>query len=304
MDPGIATRNLWPGGLLPDSGAAATVQPDESALTARRRAGGLGPRVCPGFPFGDATPFKSEVEAARSSPVLGIQLSAGQRAVRRPRPVPALQSSAMSGAGAVIGASDHYGRTELVTLAVEDGVAVFLDRRRVALIGEGLPIAPYHHEAPALDMGAATALVNQVRRSVAEHARSAILMVLEAYVARVLILPASPHQGLPDSLDEVLNSPPLTLAAAGMLYRESLADAAAEFGLEVRRYSRKIDQKTRAARAMGVEAAQVSSLLDQFGRVAGPPWRKDHKMAASAALSVLGSQIRFLTPPPQDGAPV
>ena len=209
----------------------------------------------------------------------------------------------MSGAGAVIGASDHYGRAELVTLAVNDGAAVFLDRRRVALIDKGLPVAPYHHEALALDIGPATALVNQVRRSVAEHARSAISTVLETHAARVLILPSSPYQGLPDSLEEVLNSRPLTLAADGMLYRESLANAAAELGLEVRRYSRKVDQKAIAARAMGVEAAQVSSLLDQFGRVAGPPWRKDHKMAAAAALSVLGPRIRFLTPPPRDGAP-
>lgn len=290
MDPGIVSRNLWPGGLLPDSGAAATVLADESALTARRRAGWVR-GLCPGLPFGDAIPFKSEVEAARSSPVLGIQLSAGQRAVRRPRPLPALQV-----------VSDERCRSLRPIWTGRTGDPRC--RRRVALIDTGLPIAPSHHEAPALDIGPATALVNQVRRSVAEHARSAISTVLETYRAGVLILPASPHQGLPDSLEEILSSRPLTLAADGMLYRESLADAAAELGLKVRRYSRKIDQKTRAARAMGVEAAQVSSLLDQFGRVAGPPWRKDHKMAAAAALSVLGSQIRFLTPPPQDGAPV
>lgn len=279
------------------------VQPGDSAVTARGRAGGV-PGLCPGFFVGDATTFKSGIDAARSPLVLGIQLSAGQRAVRRPRSVPALQSSTMSGAGAVIGASDHYGRAELVTLTVEDGKAVFLDRRRVALIGRGIPIAPYHHEAPALDIGPATALVNQVRRSVAEHARSAISTILETHDARVLILPASPYQGLPDSLEEVLNSRPLTLAADGMLYRESLAGAAAELGLEVRRYSRKIDQAALAAKAMGVESDQVTALLDQFGRVARPPWRKDHKMAAAAALSVLGPQIRFLTPPPRDGAPV
>ena len=37
-------------------------------------------------------------------------------------------------AEAVIGASGHYARAELVTLAAEDGVPVFLDRRRVELI--------------------------------------------------------------------------------------------------------------------------------------------------------------------------
>ena len=198
----------------------------------------------------------------------------------------------MNGAVAVIGASDHYARAELVTLAVKDGAPVFLDRRRVALIDKCLPSAPYHHEALALDIGPATDLVNRVRRSVAEHAKVALSPMLATYRAQVLILPASPYENLPDSLEEVLNSRPLTLAADGMLYRESLARAAAELGMDVRRYPRKTDPTILAAEAMDVDVAQVTSLIAQFGREAGAPWRKDHKMAAAAALSVLGRQIR------------
>ena len=198
----------------------------------------------------------------------------------------------MSVAAAVVGASVHYGRAELVTLAVEDGAPRFLDRRRIALIGEGLPSAPYHHEALELDIGAATALVNRVRRSVAERASAAISTMLAAYRARVLILPASPYDRLPDSLEEMLRSRPLTLAADGMLYRESLAEAAAGGGLEVLRYPRKSDPTVLAAEAMGVEVAEIVALVARFGREAGAPWRKDHKLAAAAALSVLGRQIR------------
>ena len=198
----------------------------------------------------------------------------------------------MGGAGAVIGVSDHYARAELVTLAIEEGAPVFLDRRRVELIDQCLPTAPYHHDALALDIGPATDLVNRVRRSVAEHASAALSTMRTAYHAQVLILPTSPYESLPSSLDEVLNSRPLTLAADGMLYRESLARAARELGMEVRRYSRKTDQAVLAAEAMGVGLDEVTSLIDRFGRQAGTPWRKDHKMAAAAALSVLGPQIR------------
>ena len=193
---------------------------------------------------------------------------------------------------AVIGASDHYGRAELVTLGAEDAVPVFLDRRRIELIDERLPSAPYHHEASELGIEAAIDLVNRVKRSVAKHARAAISTMLASYRARVLILPASPYDSLPDSLEEVLGSRPLTLAADGMLYRESLAGAAAALVMEVRRYPRKTDPTVLAAEAMGVEAAEVISLIAQFGREAGTPWRKDHKMAAAAALSVIGHQIR------------
>jgi len=198
----------------------------------------------------------------------------------------------MSVAEAVIGASDHYARAELVTLAVEGATPVFLDRRRVELIDRDLPSAPYHHEALELDIGAAIDLVNRVRRSVAEHASAAISTLLATYRAQVLILPASPYDSLPDSLEEVLSSRPLTHAADGMLYRESLAEAAAELGMEVRRFPRKTDPTVLAAEAMGVDVAEVTSLVAQFGQEAGTPWRKDHKMAAAAALSVLGRQIR------------
>ena len=199
----------------------------------------------------------------------------------------------MSVAEAVIGASDHYARAELVTLAVEGATPVFLDRRRVELIDKDLPSAPYHHEALELDIGAARDLVNRVRRSVAEHAGAAISTMLATYRARVLILPASPYDSLPDSLEEVLSSRPLTYAADGMLYRESLAQAAAELGMAVRRYPRKTDPTVLAAEAMGVDVAEVTSLITQFGREAGTPWRRDHKLAAAAALSVLGRQLRL-----------
>jgi len=108
----------------------------------------------------------------------------------------------MSVLEAVIGASDHYARAELVTLAVEDATPVFLDRRRVELIDKDLPSAPYHHEALELDIGAAIDLVNRVRRSLAEYAKAAISTILATYRAQVLILPASPYDSLLDSLEE------------------------------------------------------------------------------------------------------
>jgi hypothetical protein len=77
-----------------------------------------------------------------------------------------------------------------------------------------------------------------------------------------------------------------------MLYRESLAQAAAELGMQVKRYPRKSDPTVLAAEAMGIDVAKVNSLIARFGRVAGTPWRKDHRMAAAAALSVLGHRIR------------
>ena len=68
--------------------------------------------------------------------------------------------------------------------------------------------------------------------------------------------------------------------------------SAAELGLEVHRYPRKTDPTRLAAEAMGVELDEVAELVARFGREAGTPWRKDHKLAAAAALSVLGQRTR------------
>jgi hypothetical protein len=32
---------------------------------------------------------------------------------------------------------------------------------------------------------------------------------------------------------------------------------------------------------------ELGALLKELGRAVGPPWRKDHRLAAAAALSVL-----------------
>ncbi len=198
----------------------------------------------------------------------------------------------MSAAEAVVGASVHYARAELVTLGLAAGAPALLDRRRVALVDAQLPVAPYHHEALELELDVATELVDRVRRSVAEHARAGLATLLEAHSARALVVPESPYERLPDALEEVLSSRPLTNAADGMLYRESLAEAASSLGLEVHRSPRKSDPTRLAAEALGVDVAEVTALVARLGEQAGPPWRKDHKLAAAAALVVLGPRLR------------
>ncbi len=201
-----------------------------------------------------------------------------------------IQSLSMSATEVVIGASDHYGRAELVTLSAEEAAPVFRDRRRVALIDEDLPNAPYHHEALTLEFELARELVERVRESVTEHARTAISNMVVTYHAQTLILAASPYDCLPDTLEEVLASSRLTLAADGMLYRESLASAAADCGLEVRRYPRKSDPILLAADAMGADVAEINALIARFGREADrrgektTSWRRRRPSACSGPV--------------------
>ena len=190
--------------------------------------------------------------------------------------------------GAITGVSDHYARAEFVTLTIQGGRPAFLDRRQAPLIQEGLPIAPYHHEALKLDLDAAQDLVDQVRDSVEKCAREAIQALIDEFDVEALALQSSPYPDLPEDLEEVLASRNLTNAADGMMYREILADQAEVLGLVVQRTPRKQGPAQLAAEALGRSVDEVNALIAEFGQQAGAPWRKDHKSAAAAALSLLG----------------
>src|SRR5476649_1619515 len=69
--------------------------------------------------------------------------------------------------GGIIGVSDHGGWAVLVT-AARDGT--LLDRRRVELVGEGLPALPHHSDGQRLPLDEAVKLVERVRVSAEMHA--------------------------------------------------------------------------------------------------------------------------------------
>src|SRR5215469_15235125 len=73
----------------------------------------------------------------------------------------------MSNNDGTIGVSDHGGWAVLVTVA-RDGT--LLDRRRVELVGEGLPRLPHHSEGQRLPLDKAVELVERVRMSAETHA--------------------------------------------------------------------------------------------------------------------------------------
>lgn len=160
-------------------------------------------------------------------------------------------------------------------------------RYRVALRDPKLPSQPYHHEALEMPLAEAQELVSRVQHSVAHHAREALSDAQSHFSVRAIVLQKSPFDQLPASLADVLNSWSMTCAADGMMYRESLADAAVELGMDVIRYPRKSDPIEHAANKLGVRNEIVASLITELGRPLGTPWRKEHRKAAAAALWVL-----------------
>jgi hypothetical protein len=93
---------------------------------------------------------------------------------------------------------------------------------------------------------------------------------------------------IPESLDTILRSHALLHAAEGELYRQLLAAAATECGLEVRRFTWR-EMAGIAASELPRARAEIDGHLSAMGNAVGPPWTSDQKDAARAAWVALAS---------------
>jgi hypothetical protein len=106
------------------------------------------------------------------------------------------------------------------------------------------------------------------------------LQALPAHVAGIAIRKRPP---LPPSIAERIASHHAQTRADGVMYRDALAEAAQALGWFVSEY----DAKTvfrEAAAASGLD--DISPHLHEIGQALGPPWRKDHQLAAAAAIAL------------------
>lgn len=162
-----------------------------------------------------------------------------------------------------------------VAVAVGEGPRL-LDRRRIELIGGGERFV--YHASQELPLAIAERKVSAVR---ARSERAAIGAIAEL-VARLNEAGHTPRGcavvGTPrppqNELETILKSHALIHSAEGDLYRVAIAAGAAASSLTVTAV---------AARELDAGAAE----LQELGRGAGPPWGKDQKLAALAALRVL-----------------
>ena len=182
----------------------------------------------------------------------------------------------MSNNGGVVGVSDHGGWAVLVTVA-RDGT--LLDRRRVELVGEGLPKLPHHSEGQRLPLDEAVELVERVRASAERHAVLALDAVTMA-VPRILGIALRNCQQLPPTIAERIKDYRAQNVADWVMYRMALAAAAEARSWPVHWYDAR-SVLGAAHQALGVENLDAHFL--QVRRAAGPPWNQDHRLAMAAA---------------------
>jgi hypothetical protein len=183
----------------------------------------------------------------------------------------------MSNKGGIIGVSDHGGWAVLVTVARD---ATLLDRRRVELVGEGLPKLPHHSEGQRLPLDEAVELVKRVRVSAGRHAVIALDAVTTA-VPRILGIALRKCPQLPATIAERITDYRAQNNADWVMYRKALASAAETRGWPVHWYDANSILES-ARQALRVEDLDAHFL--KMRRTLGPPWNNDHKLAMAAAI--------------------
>lgn len=178
-----------------------------------------------------------------------------------------------------IGVSDHSGWAIVVVAAGAPAQPRVIDRRRVELCPDELPRQVFHAaaELPLPQGEALVAKVTAAARACAARALTTLLDDLSEHAARIAgIAVRASSRDVPGELAAILASHALLHAAEGQLYQEAVAEAADDLGLRVQRFTRQ-------------GAPRPSAAIESLGKALGAPWRKDHKDACAAALSMLGA---------------
>lgn len=199
---------------------------------------------------------------------------------------------------AAVGVVEHGNSAVLVTVA--SGGAL-VDRRRIDLTHD-LPTHPHHHEgswavgryvdspwARAISLPEALELVERVRVAAARGAEEVLAALAATVPVAITGIAIRVCPDLPPTTEERIADNRAQAVADSVLYRQALATAAAARGWRVHWYDR--DRVLRdAAAALGRD--DVDAILHAMGRAVGAPWQAKHKLAAAAAIAVLGAAGR------------
>ncbi len=198
---------------------------------------------------------------------------------------------------AALGLKARTGRAVVVSLAGDGPDARFVARAQIQLLPDGA-FAPYH-AAAELPLEAARQSVERdiasahalAARGIGDVAASLRKAGYEVAGGGVLVGPGMPRW----TTEQILAVHIRMHQAEGELFRDVLVAGTRACGLVLTTLREKsaLDD---AAAAIGVSRARLAAQITDLGQAAGPPWGKDQKEAAAAALAALfsaaGARVR------------
>lgn len=195
---------------------------------------------------------------------------------------------------AAYGFKAHSGWAALIVLGESGGEVAVLDRRRVDLVEEEWAKQPYH----AAEDSAPNEARKVVKRGI-DSARRIAIREMRAALKRTRgeghevvgcgLLVGEP---MPDwTVEEILAVHFRMHKAEGVLFRDVLARAATACDLALVEIPEK-SLLPSAMNALAISAAILSRRIAALGKSVGPPWGKDQKDAAIAAMIALEKSSR------------
>jgi hypothetical protein len=192
---------------------------------------------------------------------------------------------------AALGFRMHSGWGVVVAVSGDASSVDVVDRRRIVITDATIPGAtqPYHHAANMGLQQSESHIANcaALSKSLALAAIEQVVRELDGRQYRVVgsaVLLAS-GRALP-SLAKILAAHPLIHTAEGEFFRNSIRNACERLKISVEAIrERELEERMKAA--FGNSASQMQREIATAGSSIGPPWTKDHKAAALAALLVL-----------------
>lgn len=166
-----------------------------------------------------------------------------------------------------------------------------IERSRILLTSAQLPREPYHD--------AKRRTPEEAERTVAAAAEEARRLAVEAITATAASIRTDGYAlvaggvvlggGTPGvALARALSTHAAMHGAEGWLFREALIGASQDCDL-IAVGVPEAELPARAAAALGISEGSVSALVQELGRNQGPPWGRDQKAAAMAAMIALCS---------------
>lgn len=189
---------------------------------------------------------------------------------------------------AAIGFRAHSGWAAFAVVEKTGGSVNLLERGRVELVEGATPRQPYH-AAENLPFKQAEKLIGDSFSQARKLAQRHLVSVLQAGNAERTLVAAgvlsASGRSLPD-LAAILASHTLIHAAEGEMFRAVLCESCARHQIPVIRVKERELYSTAAAE-LEISTEQIQGRLSEMGRLIGPPWRQDQKMAALIAWLAL-----------------
>jgi len=192
----------------------------------------------------------------------------------------------------VFGMKAHSGWAALVVVGTRSGELQVVERCRMELVekNEASWAKQPYHAAERLNPDDARDLVKRgietARRIAVREMQTAVNRAREAghEVAACAVLMVEP---MPDwTVDEILAVHFRMHKAEGVLFRDALARAAGACGLRLLGIPEK-QLAEHAERALATSVNSLRKTIASLGKSVGPPWGKDQKDAALAAMIAL-----------------